>query len=180
MIPVYFLSIFIMVSIYFHAFSFYFPYIFRSLSDSFLTDHFLADNILLDEAGRVKLADFGASSTLSADETLANEFKGVKGTVAYMCPEMIRGGSYGRKCDIWSLGTIVIEMVTGKRPWSHLVDSNYFAVLYHIGSTEAPHPLPDDTPPLAVDFIHKSMDRVPQQRPSAEDLLLHNFLLPES
>ena len=50
----------------------------------------------------------------------------MEGTVAFMAPEVVRGGSsddssqpmgYGRKCDVWSIGCVIIQMATAKPPW---------------------------------------------------------------
>ena len=73
-------------------------------------------NLLVDSSGqRVRIADFGAAAKLATRMTGAGEFEGqLHGTIAFMAPEVLRGQSYGRSCDIWSAGCVVIEMVTTK------------------------------------------------------------------
>ena len=66
-------------------------------------------------AGEVKLADFGiAKATLLGDITAG----GVrKGTYAYMSPEQVRGGALSPASDLFSLGTTLHELLTGRRPF---------------------------------------------------------------
>eukprot|EP01035_Chromulina_nebulosa_P022559 gene22559-29211_t len=74
-------------------------------------------NILVDEFGVVKLADFGASTKLSQmDKTM--EGVGLKGTPYFMAPEVLsQNGKYGRKGDIWAVGCTMVQMLTGDPPW---------------------------------------------------------------
>ena len=68
--------------------------------------------------GHLKLGDFGLSFQLhNISHTRRDEICENVGTVAYMAPEVIKGGKQhriGRGSDIWSLGCTVIEMITGK------------------------------------------------------------------
>ena len=75
-------------------------------------------NILVDNTGVVKLADFGASKKIEDLVTMDSGFKSIKGTPYWMAPEVIKQTGHGRQADIWSVGCTVIEMATGKPPWS--------------------------------------------------------------
>ena len=83
-----------------------------------------AANVLVSNDGSVKLADFGASKRTrdAMPAANANATGGhAKGTPLWMAPEVIRAAprSQGwRKADVWSVGCTVIEMSTGKPPWS--------------------------------------------------------------
>src|SRR3989338_7961012 len=66
-----------------------------------------AGNIVLTEQGDVKLADFGVSAQLSNTMSLRQSFIG---TPYWMAPEVIEGGKYDYKCDVWSLCITAIEM----------------------------------------------------------------------
>ena len=57
------------------------------------------------------------------------------GTVAFMAPEVLRGESYGRSSDIWSLGCCIIEMATAKAPWNASDISNYYCLMYKVNVT---------------------------------------------
>lgn len=52
--------------------------------------------------------------------------------IAYMAPEVITQKGHGRAADIWSLGCVVLEMVTGKRPWHEL--ENYHQIMFKVCS----------------------------------------------
>ena len=74
-------------------------------------------NLLVDNNGTVKLADFGASKKLSEEGTLGGMKGSVKGTPYFMAPEVMLHEEYGRKADVWSLGGVAFQMVTGSAPW---------------------------------------------------------------
>ena len=80
-------------------------------------------NILVDHEGVVKLADFGASKRIEHLVTLNSGFKSLKGTPYWMAPEVIKQTGHGRQADIWSVGCTVIEMATGKPPWSEVANN---------------------------------------------------------
>ena len=56
----------------------------------------------------------------------------LEGTIAFMAPEVLRGESYGRSCDIWSLGCCLIEMATANPPWNASDVSNHLALIYKV------------------------------------------------
>ncbi|XP_062012092.1 mitogen-activated protein kinase kinase kinase 3-like [Rosa rugosa] len=70
-------------------------------------------NILVDNKGRIKLADFGASK-----QAAVSGAKPTRGTPYWMAPEVIRGTGHDFSADIWSVGCTVIEMATGNPPWN--------------------------------------------------------------
>ncbi|MBE1553510.1 Stk1 family PASTA domain-containing Ser/Thr kinase [Sporosarcina limicola] len=73
-------------------------------------------NILMDPDGNVKITDFGIAMALSAsDHTKTNS---VIGTVHYLSPEQARGGMATKKSDIYSLGIVLYELLTGELPFS--------------------------------------------------------------
>ena len=50
------------------------------------------------------------------------------------CWQVLRGDNYGRSCDIWSLGCLIIEMGTGKPPWGASDVSNHLALIFRVSS----------------------------------------------
>ncbi|XP_040361505.1 putative receptor-like protein kinase At4g00960 isoform X3 [Rosa chinensis] len=72
-----------------------------------------AANILVDNKGRIKLADFGASK-----QAAVSGAKPTRGTPYWMAPEVICGTGHDFSADIWSVGCTVIEMATGIPPWN--------------------------------------------------------------
>ncbi|XVE66044.1 hypothetical protein DITRI_Ditri08aG0049800 [Diplodiscus trichospermus] len=130
-------------------------------------------NILVDNKGCIKLADFGASKKVVELATV-NGAKSMKGTPYWMAPEVILQTGYSFSADIWSVGCTVIEMATGKPPWSQLYPE--IAALFHIGTTKSHPPIPDHLSFEAKDFLLKCLQEEPGLRPSASDLLQHPFV----
>jgi len=78
-------------------------------------------NVLVNEFGEAKLADFGCSKTMSAEGTLGEVAHGsIKGTPYFMAPEVIKNERAGRPSDVWSLGGVIYQMITGDPPWKAL------------------------------------------------------------
>lgn len=73
-------------------------------------------NILIDRNGNVKITDFGIAMALSA--TSITQTNSVLGSVHYLSPEQARGGMANRKSDIYSLGIVMFEILTGRLPFS--------------------------------------------------------------
>ncbi|XP_073483560.1 mitogen-activated protein kinase kinase kinase 4 isoform X2 [Aquarana catesbeiana] len=134
-------------------------------------------NIFLTSCGLIKLGDFGCSVKLKNNaQTMPGEVNSTLGTAAYMAPEVItraKGEGHGRAADIWSLGCVLIEMVTGKRPW-HEYEHN-FQIMYKVGMGHKP-PSPDRISPEGKDFLSHCMESDPKKRWTASQLLDHPFV----
>ncbi|XP_034923477.1 mitogen-activated protein kinase kinase kinase NPK1 isoform X1 [Populus alba] len=130
-------------------------------------------NILVDNKGCIKLADFGASKKVVELATI-NGAKSMKGTPYWMAPEVILQTGHSFSADIWSVGCTVIEMATGKPPWSQQYQE--VAALFHIGTTKSHPPIPEHLSIEAKDFLLKCLQEVPNLRPAASELLQHPFV----
>ncbi|KAK3189994.1 hypothetical protein Dsin_029555 [Dipteronia sinensis] len=130
-------------------------------------------NILVDNKGCIKLADFGASKKVVELATI-NGAKSMKGTPYWMAPEVILQTGHSFSADIWSVGCTVIEMATGKPPWSQQYQE--VAALFHIGTTKSHPPIPDHLSSEAKDFLLKCLQKEPNLRSTASDLLQHPFV----
>ncbi|XP_028628582.1 mitogen-activated protein kinase kinase kinase 4 isoform X1 [Grammomys surdaster] len=134
-------------------------------------------NIFLTSSGLIKLGDFGCSVKLKNNaQTMPGEVNSTLGTAAYMAPEVItraKGEGHGRAADIWSLGCVVIEMVTGKRPW-HEYEHN-FQIMYKVGMGHKP-PIPERLSPEGKDFLSHCLESDPKIRWTASQLLDHAFV----
>ncbi|WP_085992434.1 Stk1 family PASTA domain-containing Ser/Thr kinase [Oceanobacillus senegalensis] len=73
-------------------------------------------NILIDNFGQAKVTDFGIAIALSA--TALTQTNSILGSVHYLSPEQARGGMATKKSDIYSLGIVLFEMLTGRLPFS--------------------------------------------------------------
>ncbi|KAL1508068.1 hypothetical protein AB1Y20_007664 [Prymnesium parvum] len=132
-------------------------------------------NVLVDSGGVCKLSDFGASMLL--DSRANSEGWSLRGTPYWMAPEVIKQTGHGKEADIWSLGCTIIEMLSGKPPWSHL--TSQVAALFHIASAKAPPVLPPGLSPAAADMILWCMRREPSERPTSSQLTAHAFVVQE-
>lgn len=92
-------------------------------------------NILIDDNGMVKVTDFGIAVALSS--TTITQTNSVLGSVHYLSPEQARGGLANKKSDIYSLGIVLFELLTGRVPFSG--ESAVSIALKHL-QTETPSP----------------------------------------
>ncbi|KAF8439162.1 hypothetical protein BGX38DRAFT_1097831 [Terfezia claveryi] len=143
------------------------------------------ENILLDHNGIIKYVDFGAAKVIAKQgktkvaTAAPSKVKGnsMTGTPMYMSPEVITGSSVGRRgsIDIWSLGCVVLEMATGRRPWANL--DNEWAIMWNIASGHSPQlPTSDQLSSQGIDFLEKCFTRDAKLRPSAAELLQHEWV----
>eukprot|EP01062_Namystynia_karyoxenos_P037519 TRINITY_DN27315_c0_g1_i2.p1 TRINITY_DN27315_c0_g1~~TRINITY_DN27315_c0_g1_i2.p1 ORF type:complete len:905 (+),score=136.75 TRINITY_DN27315_c0_g1_i2:160-2874(+) len=129
-------------------------------------------NILLTVEGACKVADFGTSVHIQGESRV--EFCG---TPAWMAPEVILQTGHDWRCDIWSLGCTVIEMLTASVPWAHL-HLRSVRLFTEISSADMCQQLPSEvtTNKVATAFIQLCLRRDPLHRPSAMRLYDHDLL----
>ncbi|XP_075149003.1 mitogen-activated protein kinase kinase kinase 4 isoform X2 [Haematobia irritans] len=133
-------------------------------------------NIFLVAGGNsLKLGDFGSAVKIQAHTTVPGELQGYVGTQAYMAPEVFtktNSDGHGRAADIWSVGCVVVEMASGKRPWAQF-DSN-FQIMFKVGMGEKPE-APETLSQEGHDFIEQCLQHDPKDRMTALELMQHNF-----
>jgi serine/threonine protein kinase/tetratricopeptide (TPR) repeat protein len=126
------------------------------------------DNILIDSDGRVKILDFGLATFGESGGVASNE--STAGTAHYMSPEQARGEDVDARSDVFSMGAVLYEILTGKRPFKGAhVEAVRYAVL-----NENPEPLSSFNPDLPADLervVLKALSKNRDDRyPSAAEL----------
>lgn len=128
-----------------------------------------SSNLMLTEKGQVKLMDFGLAKSTGA--SMLTKSGATVGTVPYMSPEQARGEKVDHRTDIWSLGVVLYEMISGRLPF----ESPYSeAVVYSI-LNEEPKPFSlvrSDVPAKVEIIVKKCLQKNPANRYQQADELL--------
>jgi serine/threonine protein kinase len=117
------------------------------------------DNILLSRSGAVKLVDFGIAK--ARGQSHHTQVGTVKGKVAYMAPEQLRGEPLDRRVDLYALGVVLYELCTGRMPFDANSDASMVrAVLYEaaIPATERVPDLPMPVQNILVRLLAKKRE----------------------
>ncbi|OBZ75595.1 Protein kinase byr2 [Grifola frondosa] len=131
-------------------------------------------NMLVDNKGGIKISDFGISKKVE-DNLLPGHRAhrpSLQGSVFWMAPEVVKQTAYTFKADIWSVGCLVVEMLTGEHPWAQLTQMQ---AIFKIGSSAKPT-IPADISPEAVSFLQLTFELNHEARPSAAELLKHPWV----
>lgn len=133
-------------------------------------------NILTNKEGLVKLADFGVAARLSGRTSHEQGDDGDSaqpvGTPYWMAPEVVELKTVTVSSDIWSVGCLAVELLTGHPPY---FDLQPLSALYNI--VQDPHPpLPNGTSEAFQEFLLSCFNKDPLKRPSAQDLCLHHWI----
>ncbi len=112
-------------------------------------------NVMVLKNGSVKVADFGIARIMSQSNTLTKE---ALGSVHYISPEQAKGGRVDNRSDIYSLGVVMYEMITGRPPYDG--DSPVAVAIQHInGGASRPTALNPNMPKGLEQIILKAMVR---------------------
>ena len=118
-------------------------------------------NIIITDKGHVKIVDFGLAKL--AGHTMLTKEGTTLGTASYMSPEQTQGAKVDHRTDIWALGVVVYEMVTGKQPFEGGYEQ---AVMYSI-MNEDPEPitgLRTGVPMELERIVSKALKKNPSER----------------
>ncbi len=123
-------------------------------------------NVMIGTGGLVKILDFGLAVRQPVDldetatETTRSEMPSGAGTVPYMAPELLRGRRADRRSDVWALGILLYEMVSGRRPFTGATRYELAAAI--LG--EDPPPLPDRVPAGLCAITARCLKNDPESR----------------
>ena len=124
------------------------------------------ENILITSNMKAKLSDFGYSAYINPGD-IRNS---ICGTPVYLAPEMIKMTGHDEKVDIWSIGVLLFELLTGDQAWA---GENVETVKYNICNLRISWP--EDMNAFAADLISKIWITNPEERISLRDMLNHSF-----
>ena len=127
------------------------------------------ENVLLTAEGHAKVADFGIAKALGQVQMteLRTATGSVVGTPAYMAPEQVVGGEVTPSADLYAVGLIAYELLTGRHPY-HGVDAPMALMLRHVNDDPPPLGLVrEDLAPGVVAWVHAMLAKDPAARPAS-------------
>ncbi|MGE0708972.1 MAG: protein kinase [Planctomycetota bacterium] len=125
-------------------------------------------NVLLDAGGDPRVTDFGLAKILDR-ETQLTRTNAVIGTPYYMAPEQVRGTGFTEKTDVYMLGVILYELLTGEYPCNGASRIELYQAIQH-QVPAAPHQLAAAVPPVVSALVMWAIEKDQDARPSCREL----------
>jgi eukaryotic-like serine/threonine-protein kinase len=121
------------------------------------------ENILVDADDRVKLVDFGIAGKAGARRLTFGKFSNVIGTPDYISPEQVKGKRGDQRADIYALGVLLYEMLTGEVPFP---GKNPFVRMNSrlINVPTPPREIDSTVTPALQEIVHRALEREPKNR----------------
>lgn len=132
------------------------------------------ENILVSKEGRIKIADFGLARGALLGSTMTAESSVILGSVSYLSPEQVQRGIADARSDIYSLGIVLFELLTGEKPYQG-EDPVQIAIRHVNDRIPAPSTLNSAITPEVDTLVLRATDVNPDKRPADGAALLEEL-----
>lgn len=132
------------------------------------------ENILISRDGRIKVADFGLARNTSMAQTMTAESSVILGSVSYLSPEQVQRGVADSRSDIYAMGILIFEMLTGSKPYD---GETPIQIAYRHVNDRIPElvKIKSDIPKNLSDLIFSATSPNPDLRPRDAGELLNSM-----
>lgn len=136
------------------------------------------ENIMVDSEGRVKLIDFGIAANAGSRRLTFAKLSQAMGTPDYISPEQVKGGRGDARSDIYALGVMLYEMLTGKVPFT---GPNPFVIMNDrlLNNPIPPREIDPEISPQLEEIIYRAIERDPKKRYSSAKEFVSDLEHPE-
>jgi len=136
------------------------------------------ENIMVDDEDRIKLIDFGIASKSDARRLTFAKLSAVMGTPDYISPEQVKGKRGDGRSDLYAMGVILYEMLTGKVPFT---GNNPFAIMNDrvLNNPVPPRAVNSQVTPEMQEIIYRALEREPANRYKTADEFAWDLQHPE-
>jgi serine/threonine protein kinase len=130
------------------------------------------ENIMIDAEDRIKLIDFGIAANVGSRRLTFAKFSQTMGTPDYISPEQVKGKRGDARSDIYALGVMLYEMLTGKVPFT---GANAFVIMNDrlLNNPVPPREIDPEISPQLQEIIYRALERDPNQRyPNTHEMIV--------
>ncbi|HZR63749.1 MAG TPA: serine/threonine-protein kinase [Terriglobales bacterium] len=137
------------------------------------------ENIMVDKHDRIKLIDFGIAANVGSKRLTFAKFTQTMGTPDYISPEQVKGKRGDARSDIYALGVMLYEMLTGKVPFT---GSNAFTIMNDrlLNNPVPPREIDPSISPQMQEIIYRAIERDPGKRYQSAREFVHDLQHPET